>query len=111
MLAADVARCPGTDCKVKAYCQRYTEPGVEDHPRQVFFAESPAQQSDDPCMQIIYSLPPGGRGKFFHPETLGVMLPATVVSCSSSASVRVKFDVKGRKGKRVYVVPLEHNPE
>ena len=43
----------------------------------------------------------GTRARFFHPRTLGVMLPGRVVKLHDDGTVSVRFDVDG-KTRRTY---------
>jgi hypothetical protein len=38
----------------------------------------------------------GTRARFFHPRTLGVMLPGRVVKLHDDGSVSVRFEVDGK---------------
>ena len=43
----------------------------------------------------------GLRARFFHPRTLGVMLPGRIVKVHADGTVSVRFDVDG-KTRRTY---------
>lgn len=109
MLPADVARCSGNFCSAKNYCLRYTTP-VTDPDRQVWMHSPHLEGVEFECTEFMYDLKIGDRAKFFHPGTLGVMLSAKVMEILDNGNIKVKFDRPHQNGKRVFVVPPDHNP-
>lgn len=112
MLPADISRCRGEHCSVKEHCLRYTTPAVPDHPRQALMSSPHTESSEVECGVFMYDLKVGDRAKFFHPGTMGVMHPAKVLEIVDNGRVRVRFDIPHpTNGRKVFVVPPNHNPE
>ena len=112
MLPADVSRCPGTHCSAREHCLRYTTPAVPDHPNQAWMESPHTKDSEVECGVFMFDLEPGARAKFFHPGTLGVMLPGVFLEVVNQLNVKVKFDAPHpTNGQQTFNVPPNHIKE
>ena len=112
MLPADISRCRGQNCSVREHCLRYTTPPVPDHPNQCWIDSPHTEDYEVECGLFMYDLKPGKRAKFFHPGTMGVMLPGELLEVLSNGQVKVRFDDPHPTNKRrIFDVPPNHNPE